>query len=46
LRECEQLSEALQEYLKSGQKVPPKELLLQYETLSSKKFDTLKESKF
>ena len=46
LRECEQLSEALEAYLKSGQKVPPKELLLQYEMLLSKKFDILKESKF
>jgi hypothetical protein len=46
LRECQALSESLESYLASGQKVPPKELLVEYEKLSSKKFDILKESKF
>jgi len=46
VRECQVLCEDVEAYLASGQKVPPKELLVEYEKLSSKKFDILKESKF
>ena len=46
VRECQQLCESLEIHMASGNKVPPKTLLLQYRKLSSKKFDILKESKF
>jgi len=46
VRECEEFAKGLEAYLLSGQKVPPKELLVEYEKLSAKKLDILKESKF
>lgn len=46
LRECEKFTKELQEYIKSDTKVPSSKLLLQYEELSSIKFESLKENKF
>jgi len=46
VRECQEFAKELEDYMLSGQKVPPKKLLVEYEKLSAKKLDILKESKF